>query len=163
MSMKNARFSSWILIAAISFALAAIPAQGAASKAMTLRLTSTTTALELVKDSEPTNVLSTGDVVRARSTLRNAVAQFGRPKGTVVGRDVGVVTMVSSAEGTVKVTATLPGGTIRSTGKDTAVPNQSLRVVGGTGKFAGARGVLAVRTLDVRSRRALNVYRLQLP
>jgi hypothetical protein len=130
---------------------------------MTIRLTSTTTALELVKDREPTNVLSTGDVIRARSTLRNAVAQFGRPKGAVVGRDVGVVTMVASAEGNVRVTATLPGGTIRSSGKDTAVPNQSLRVTGGTGKFAGARGVVEVRLLDARTRRALNVYRLRLP
>jgi len=41
--------------------------------------------------------------------------------------------------------------------------NESLRVIGGTGRFAGARGVVEVRLLDLRSRRALNVYRLQLP
>jgi Dirigent-like protein len=129
---------------------------------MTIRLTSTTTALELVRDREPTNVLSAGDVIRARSTLRNTVPQFGRRKGSVVGRDE-VVTMVASAEGNVRVTATLPGGTIRSSGKDRVGPDQALRVTGGTGRFTGARGVVEVRLLDARTRRALNVYRLQLP
>jgi hypothetical protein len=162
-AMKNARLSSWILTVGLILGVSAIPAQGADSKAMTIRVISTTTALEVVKDREPTNALSAGDVLRARSTLRNAVAQFGRPKGAVVGGDVGVVTMVSSTEGNVKVTASLPGGTIRLSGRDTAVSNESLRVIGGTGKFAGARGVVEVRLLDLRTRRALNVYRLQLP
>ena len=151
------------MIVGLSLGVSAIPAQGADSKSMTIRLTSATTAVEVLRDREPTNVVSAGDVLRARSTLRNAVAQFGRPKGAVVGRDVGVVTMVAAAEGNVKVIATLPGGTIRLSGRDTAVPNESLRVTGGTGKFAGALGVVAVRLLDVRIRRALNVYRLQLP
>jgi hypothetical protein len=162
-AVTNARLSTWILIVGLCLGACAIPAQGAYSRAMTIRLTSTTTALELVRDREPTNALSTGDVLRARSTLRNAAAQFGRPKGAVVGKDVGVVTMVSSSEGSVKVTASLPGGTIRSSGRDTPIPNQSLRVIGGTGRFAGARGVVEVRALDVRSRLALNVYRIQLP
>ena len=161
--MRNASLSSLVMIVAVSLGASAIPAQGAGSKSMTIRLTSTTTALEVVRDREPTNVLSAGDVIRARSTLRNGVAQFGRPKGAVVGRDVGVVTMVASAEGNVKVTTSLPGGTIRSSGKDTGALNESLRVIGGTGRFAGARGVVEVRLIDLRSRRALNVYRLQLP
>ena len=151
------------MIVAVSLGVSAIPAQGADSKSMTIRLTSTTTALEVVRDREPTNVLSAGDVIRARSTLRNGVPQFGRPKGAVVGRDVGVVTMVASAEGNVKVTATLPEGTIRSSGKDTGALKESLRVIGGTGRFARARGVVEVQLFDLRSRRALNVYRLQLP
>jgi hypothetical protein len=50
-------------------------------------------------------------------------------RGVVVGKDVGVVTMVSSSEASVKVTASLPGGTIQSSGRDTPVPNQSLRVI----------------------------------
>ncbi len=130
---------------------------------MTIRLTSMTTTLAVVRDRAPTNVLSAGDVLLARSVLRNAVAQFGRPKGAVVGGDVGVVTMVAATEGNTKVTATLPGGTICSSGKDTGGVNQPLRVTGGTGKFAGARGAVEVRLLDLRTRRALNVYRLQLP
>ena len=56
-----------------------------------------------------------------------------------------------------------PGGTIRLSGRGTTVVNESLRVVGGTGTYAGARGVVEVRALDLRSGRALNVYRLQLP
>ena len=162
-SVTETRLTTWTLIGAISFAVSALPAHGADSKALTIRLTSTTTALELVQDREPTNILSAGDVIRARSTLRNAVPQFGRPKGSVVGRDVELVTMVASAEGNVRVTATLPGGTIRSSGKDRAGPDQPLRVTGGTGRFAGARGVVDVRLLDARTRRASNVYRLQLP
>jgi len=151
------------MLVGVGLGVSAIPAQGADSKSMTIRLTSTTTAPEVVRDREPRNVLSAGDVLRARSTLRNAVAQFGRPKGAVVGGDVGVVTMVAPAEGNTKVTATLPGGTIRSSGKDTGGVNQPLGVTGGTGKFAGVRGLVEVRLLDLRTRRALNVYRLQLP
>jgi Dirigent-like protein len=160
---KRVRAVTLILILGLSLGVSSIPARGADSKAMTIRVISTTTALEVVTDRKPTNALSAGDVLRARSTLRNAVAQFGRSKGAVVGKDVGVVTMVSSSEGSVKVTASLPGGTIRSSGRDTPVPNQSLRVIGGTGRFAGARGVVEVRALDVRTRLALNVYRIQLP
>jgi hypothetical protein len=108
-------------------------------------------------------MLSSGDVVRARSILRNAAAQFGRPEGAIVGRDVGIVMLTSATAGDLRVTAALPGGTIRSRGRDEVANSESLRITCGTGTFAGARGVCEVRTLNVRLGRALNVYRLQLP
>ena len=61
--MRNAKLSTWVLIVGASLGLSTIPAQGADSNSMTVRLTSTTTALEVVKDPEPTNVLSAGDVI----------------------------------------------------------------------------------------------------
>ena len=149
--MKKASLSFWIVIVGLSLGISAIPAQGADSKAMTIRVTSIPTTLEVVKDREPSRVLSAGDVIRARSTLRNAARQFGRPTGAVVGRDVGLVTFMSSTEGAVKVTATLPGGTIRSTGRDTPVPNQTLRVVGGTEVRRGAWGPRGAGTRSARS------------
>jgi Dirigent-like protein len=159
-------FVKRILMVAFGLVVLTVPAQGAReadSRAMTIRLISTTSALEVLTDRAPKNVLSSGDVVRAKSILRNAAAQFGRPKGAIVGMDVGIVTLTSATAGDLRVTAALPGGTIRSRGRDEVANSESLRITGGTGTFAGARGVCEVRTLNVRLGRALNVYRLQLP
>ena len=42
---------------------------------------------KVLVDRAPTQ-FSIGDVVWAKSTLRNEFTQFGRPKGTLVGGDV---------------------------------------------------------------------------
>jgi hypothetical protein len=53
---------------------------------MTIRLLSTETYSKVLTDRAPTNETSRGDVIVVGSTLRNAVAQFGRPKGAAGGR-----------------------------------------------------------------------------
>jgi hypothetical protein len=47
-------------------------------------------------------------MVWAKSILRNEIAQFGRPKGAVVGSDISTFTLGSKVKGDVKVAATLP-------------------------------------------------------
>ena len=61
---------------------------------MTIRLLGTAAGSGYLVDHAPKGYPNKGDVVRATSTMRNAVAQFGRPKGAVVGRDVSITTIV---------------------------------------------------------------------
>ncbi len=62
-----------------------------------------------------------------------------------------------------RVTVKLPGGTIRGTPRSRARREPDIRIVGGTGDFAGARGIGEVRDADGRAQGVLNIYRLQLP
>jgi hypothetical protein len=151
-------------IALACLLMLALPAHAAdhpSSTSRTIQVVSKTVSSKLVLDRAPKG-LSMGDRVSAKSRLRNAVSQFGRPKNALVGYDVAVFTFISAARVRVKVTATLPGGTIRSAGTVTDL-NQTLPVVGGTGNFAGARGTSEVRSLAPSGDPALNIYRLRLP
>ena len=133
---------------------------------MTIRLIVTSADSRYLIDRAPKGYPNKGDVVRERSTLRNAVAQFGRPKGAIVGSDTWIATVVIPPFGKahVKATTTLPGGTIRATGAVTAAQTTgTFRVVGGTRKYANARGTISLRNLNASGSRGLSVYRLQLP
>jgi hypothetical protein len=103
---------------------------------------------------------SAGDVLRQRTQLVNAVRQFGKPVGAVVGYDESVVRLTSATRAVVDVVAHLPGGTLHAHGTITIARSPSVvRVLSGTGVFAGARGT----TTEVdypNQNRALNVYKL---
>jgi hypothetical protein len=158
----------WILTTAlVGVCVAAFPAQGAhhgASRAMTIRLISVNTDFRVLVDRAPKQELSKGDVLWAKSVLRNDVPQFGRPKGARVGGDTGTLTLVSAKLTDVKVAAKLPGGTLMASGR---IPweqggSDLIPVVGGTGDFAGARGTVEAIDLD-DGLRTRNIYRLRLP
>jgi hypothetical protein len=107
---------------------------------------------------------SKGDKLYVRSVLRNAVAQFGKPKGAIVGRDYEVVTYTSAHAAKVTVRVTLPTGTLQAQDRVRASsgPSQTIRVVGGTGRYKGATGTVTTRDLpDGHS--ASNIYHLRLP
>jgi hypothetical protein len=132
---------------------------------MTIRLIETAANSGYVVDRPPKGYPK-GDVLRSRSILRNAVAQFERPQGAVVGSETWITTVVIAPFGKleVKVVSTLPGGTIRARGTVTAADTTvMLRVVGGTGMYVNARGTLNLRNLTANGRRGFGVYRLQLP
>jgi hypothetical protein len=154
----------WVLTLTLCAFVSALPAHAARSsesRTMTIRLISVTTQSKMLVDRAPKNSFSIGDVIWAKSTLRNQVAQFGRPKGSLVGTDVATVTLVSSAKGDVKLTTTLPGGTLRAAGRVGPEQVGRIRVLGGTSAFAGARGECETFTHGRRDR--VNVYTLQLP
>ena len=145
-------------------ALPAHAAQEAGTKAMTIRLVSTTTSFRLLVDRPPKGSLSKGDVQWAKSTLTNVVPQFGRPKDAVVGSDVATLTVGAPGQARLKGTAKLPGGTIRIAALVVSgLAPARISIVGGTGAFASARGTVEVRSLNASGTRALNVYRLRLP
>jgi hypothetical protein len=156
------------LVVALSLLVLVLPAQAARhakSSTMTIRLISTTTTYKVLVDRAPKQEINKGDVLWAKSILRNAIAQFGKPKGAIVGSDISTYTVVSITPGVgdEKVTATLPGGTIRAAGRVRETRAQTIRVTGGTGTFANASGSGEVRSLNASGDRTLNVYRLQLP
>ena len=133
---------------------------------MTIRLIGSAASSRYLVDHAPKGYPNKGDVVRETATLRNAVAQFGRPKGAIVGSDVWITTIVIPPFGKagVKATTTVPEGTIHAVGVVTATQmTGTFRVVGGTGKYAGARGTLSLRNINASGSRAVIVYRLQLP
>lgn len=154
----------WTLALFLSLILLALQAQAAPradSSNQTIRLISTTVSYRMLVDRAPKREASKGDVLWAKAILRNAVAQFGRPKGAVVGSDTATFTLVSPTRLDVKVTVKLPGGTLRAAGRIRGPQSKTLRVTGGTGAFENARGTAEVR--NISGERALNVYRLQLP
>jgi hypothetical protein len=128
---------------------------------MVIRLISNNSIVSSV-DKAPKGKLSAGDRLTTRSTLRNQVAQFGKPRGALVGRDWATLTVVSPSSYETHGYAVLPGGRILFAGRlpiSGSVP--ALPVTGGTGRFAHARGALLAT--DLGGSRALNVYRLTLP
>jgi hypothetical protein len=155
----------FLLATVLGVGLLALPAQAAhqdESATRTIRLVATNGTVRVLVDRAPKGKASKGDVVQERTTLSNAVAQFGRAKGAVVGSDV--VNHTITAVGppirlSLKLTAKLPGGTLRGT----ASGSPRIKVVGGTGAFANARGTLEVRDHNGSKPGVLNIYRLQLP
>ena len=142
----------------------AVPGQSASHADLspsTIRLIAKETRSKTLVDRPPLSEPSSGDVYWAKATLRNAVPQFGRPKGAIVGSGVGTVTFRSSPSVFVRSTATLPNGTLRVAGVARAGEPPRIPVVGGTGTYAGARGTCETRSLG--GGRALNVCRLRLP
>jgi hypothetical protein len=107
---------------------------------LTVRLISTDTDSKVLTDRAPVNEASKGDVIVVESKLRNAVAQFGRPKGAVVGGTTWVFTIRSPASAHLIVRSHLPGGDLRGAGSVRLGAEQTFHVTGGTGRFTNARG-----------------------
>ena len=144
----------------------ALPSEAAPqldARTATVRLVSIETYSKVFTDRPPINQASRGDVILVASTLRNATAQLGRPKGAAVGEDTVVVTIRSRTEADVIVESTLPGGTVRGAGRVRLGSKQTFLVTGGSGRFARARGTGESTALGPNSSGRLKVYRLRLP
>ena len=117
--------------------------------------------MQFVEHDTPPKGASKGDSVVYRDRLVNAVRQFGRKRGAVVGRDRGTMTYTSRDSARVDGVATLPGGTLRLTGPVHALANGGLviPVDGGSGRYKHAAGTL---TVGPGKDRALNTYEITL-
>ena len=159
----------WTLVLMVGVLVLALPAQAGrqhTAATLTIRLIVTPADSKYLIDHAPKAYPNKGDVIRETSTLRNAVAQFGRPKGAIVGSDVWITTIVIPPFGkaAVKAATSVPGGTIRAVGAVAATQTtDTFRVIGGTGKYAEVRGTIRLRNLNANGSRGLSVYRLQLP
>jgi hypothetical protein len=106
---------------------------------------------------------SAGDRSVDATKLLNAVPQFGKPAGAVVGHDKGTATLLSPTSATGQGVAYLPGGTLTFSGllkPDRKRGGFTIPVTRGTGAFAGARGTLWVVRVP-EPLRTLNVYTLR--
>jgi hypothetical protein len=135
---------------------AAAPLAGGNPISLTITVKSVTTSTKHT-DKAPKGA-SKGDRYVFRDKLLNVARQFGKPAGAKVGGDAGSLTLTSKSTGVSSGVATLPGGTIRFGGRigSSAAP---FSVLGGTGKYAHARGILIVGN----GSSPLNIYRLTLP
>lgn len=143
------------------------PAEGTTTstgtREMTIRVLASVTKANPV-DLPPRNVQNKGDRVFVESQLRNAVPQFGRPKGSIVGIDYSTITYISRTKRLVSVQITLPGGGLRLRGTlNVSDPNALVKipVISGTRDFAGATGYSEARSAS--GQQTLNIYRLRLP
>ena len=151
-----------VAIAAVALAATLAPATHADAPTV-IRLISNFHHADIVLDRAPRGEAGTGDVLVSVNRLRNATGQFGRPKGALVGQSRGRFTFVSGTNMRVDGWTTLPGGRLHIRGLTSALGYEllTMRVVGGTGAFAGARGTVTVRPYPTTAR-TLVVYRLRL-
>ena len=136
---------------------AAAPTAGAADPPATIQVVSIST--KVVNHDAPPKGPSTGDTTVMKDKLVNAVAQYGKKKGAVVGSDSGTMRVLAKSvrfDGK----AVLPGGTLTLKGTVSRGPNKSIiiPVTAGTGDYAGASGYVVVGPGTTRS---LNVYHLK--
>jgi hypothetical protein len=132
-------------------------------RTMTIRVLASVTKANPV-DLPPRNVQNKGDRVFVESQLRNAVPQFGQPKGSIVGIDYSTITYISSTKRLVSVQVTLPGGGHRLRGTlNVSNPRALVKipVISGTRDFEGATGYSEARSAP--GQQTLNVYHLRLP
>jgi hypothetical protein len=140
-------------------AVAASTARAGADELTLIKLVSITTS-ERDNDVPPKGV-SIGDSEFSTSRLVNAVPQFGKPKGAVVGSDQSTTTLRSASMARVEGVTKLPGGSLVIYGTVRFIPHgQVFPIGGGTGAFSGAHGTVTVTPFGKDARRALNVYRL---
>jgi hypothetical protein len=142
------------------------PAQGSdqtEAANMTIRLISIDVDSKVLTDRAPTNEASRGDVIVVESRLRNAVAQFGRPKGAVVGRNTWVFTIRTPTSAHLILESRLLGGGLQASGRVRLGARQTFPITGGTGRFANSRGAgesVALANRQGQGNRRLVVYRL---
>jgi hypothetical protein len=103
-----------------------------------------------------------GTSLRMTDRLYNLVPQFGRPKGALVGSDSGTLRKTGTISFSFRGVVRLPGGTLTVKGQVIGGESVSnLTVAGGTGRFAGARGIVVIRELGGQGR-ASNIFHLTL-
>ena len=147
------------LALAALLAFAALPAATAAAATEEIRVISVTVST-VPHDIAPKGA-SKGDTIVYRDRLVNAIAQFGKKKGVVVGSDSGTMTFNGPHSATFKGTAVLPGGTLTLSGSVyTTSQGLVVPVTGGTGAYKNVHGTLLVGN---GSKRVPNTYRLTRP
>ena len=147
-------------VAPAAAVLLAVAAAAGPAHAGTLTITVTSVALSAKTTDVDPKGTSKGDTIVMRDRLLNASRQFGRAKGERVGSDHGTMTFTGAHSATFSGVASLPGGTLRISGRVAPVSaGLVIPVTGGTGRFAGARGYVLV---GHGNKTALNVYTLTL-
>ena len=156
-----------VLLASVSL-LMALPSgasHAAAAKSFTIRVY-VKEVTQSIKDVPPktfrlAHEYTKGDTISGTEILRNAVRQFNKPKGANVGTDRYVITAVAWQKVRADFVARFPGGTVHAHGVGKIGSKPEVPIVGGTGLYAGATGVIEGQHLPNGEK--LNIYRLQVP
>jgi hypothetical protein len=142
---------------------AAASAAGSAATPTTIKLFSVTVGVRVSATPQPPGLprdKAPYEELVIHDHLFNGVRQFGRPRFARVGSDAETELRYRSGRRWVAVITHLPGGTIYVHGNLSRIGRYAVaKVTGGTGRYAGVRGTLAVLDLPDRGL-AANVYRL---
>lgn len=151
------------VLLAVSVSLAPIASPQSQDKKLTIKILSRT-QVAIPHDLTPKGRENKGDWISYKALLLTVGPLFGKKhKNQPVGFEAGTQTYTNATDARVRGKSTFPGqGTIRFRGKMKELRNGmiSVPVVGGTGKFAGAKGVLLIGPGQVQS---VNTYRLRIP
>jgi hypothetical protein len=145
-------------------ALPAAASDAVAAKSVTIRVFVIPVTREVI-DVPPKTLKfgehTKGDTMSGTSILRNAVRQFGKPKGARVGTSSFVLVTLSARRARDDGVARFSGGTVHVHGVGEIGPNPKVPIVGGTGRYAGATGFVEGRVLP--SGQQLDTLRLRVP
>jgi hypothetical protein len=141
---------------------AALVPVGQANGPMTITVVSHV-RVSIPHDTPPTGKENKGDYLKYQSLLLNTEPRFGKKKGVAVGWDKGTLTYLSATVARFTGAAHFPGqGSIQYRGvmRSLANGNSSIKIVGGGGKYTGAKGILIIGPGDET---ALNIFKFTLP
>ena len=142
--------------------LSAQTARPADSTTVTIRLIShTSSGTNVLRDRAPKGT-SKGDVWRLSSELRNAVPQFSRGKGAIVGHKTVVIKWLDRNRADITVRSDLPGGRLLGGGVVRFTPQMAHRITDGTGRFKNASGTAEWVEVGEDGHRRRLLYRLVL-
>jgi hypothetical protein len=130
---------------------------------LTIRVFWSVIAERVARDMPPKNRASVSDVYWYSASLTNREPQFGQRSGAIVGVAYDTVTILPAHAVLVRERSVLPGGKIYSRARVSRALGAArpLDVVGGTGRYTGARGSVSQQVIG---RLAVNeTYRLRLP
>ena len=156
-----------MLLASVSLviALPAAASDAATAKSFTIRVY-VKQVTQSIKDVPPRTLrlaheYTKGDTIRGTEILRNAVRQFNKPKGAIVGADRYVIIAVAWQKVRVDFVTRFPGGTVHAHGEGKIGSKPKVPIVGGTGLYAGATG--SIEGQHLANGEKLNIYRLHIP
>jgi hypothetical protein len=152
-----------LLLLSLGLLVVLSPASEARTSAKTIEIEVMSHArVTIPHDQAPKGRENKGDWIEYQDLLVATKPLFGKQKGVPVGWDKGTLTYTSATAARVVGTAYFPGqGSLRFRGRMKELPNGSstVPIVGGGGKFTGARGVLIIGPGD---QTALNTFKFTL-
>ncbi len=143
---------------------ALVPAAQGKAQARTVTITVLSlTRITIPHDVPPKGKENKGDYIEYRDLLLSVGPLFGKKANQPVGWDKGTLTYTSATDARVIGQAVFPGqGKLKVKGTMKALKDgsNSVKIVGGSGKFVGAKGVLIIGPGDLKS---LNTFRFTVP
>jgi hypothetical protein len=165
--MENGHVRRPLALISIASIGAVVPAGGLARTALVITAKTTQGPTVTHPHAPPGGV---GDTFASSLKLVTVTAQLGKPEGATLGTmrfSYTIRKQCTSFGKTCVATAdfetvtTLPGGTVIANGEALSIahPSITIPVVGGTGRYAGARGTVTISPSSTKT----STYRLRLP
>jgi len=143
----------WKFVAAGMLALTLCGSAFASPRAVPQTLVFTSVGTSEITTPQPSKAAppKVGDRIVFKDVMYNGAAQFGKPRGALVGRAEGVCTLMSATkpEAQCMITAHVPNGELVVVGEgDPGGKVVHYAITGGVGAYANARGTVVAKTVS---------------